>query len=376
MRTYRSNAHGALAVWRWVITLAILTGMLLVIAPGRAHAAPPPANAVIGNQATASYTDNTGNTRTSTSNLVQTTVQQVYSHTLTADNSIVVAPGNTVYFPHALTNTGNGNDTFALSTAQLTTDNFDLGSVQIFADANGDGQPDNATPITSTGSVAAGQVFKFVVAGAVPQSQADATNAQVRVGAFGNASDTNNYTASTTAPNGAQQGSLDTAKVSVGAVVSVTKSYSATTGAASNTLTVTLNYVNNGTGSAPVRHQNRRFRAGPGHRLRTLPAAEITSGQQAQNIGPRTRFAQVAVEADLEAAPPAIIVVVGREGINLTWRFAADGLQLADCPQCLETIHDRHFQVHENDIGVINPAQFEGRASIFRGLHVERRAGQ
>lgn len=154
-------------------------------------AAAPPANAVIGNQATATYTDGTGTSRNVTSNLVQTTVAQIYGHTLTATQTKVAPQGSTVYFPHVLTNTGNGPDTYTLSTFNLGGDQFDLSNIRIFADANGDGLPDNATPITATTAVAAGASFRFVIAGEVPAPQTSGNQALLRVGA-GNGSDANN----------------------------------------------------------------------------------------------------------------------------------------------------------------------------------------
>lgn len=89
----------------WLVSL-VLASLVWLLSSTAAIAAPPPANSVIGNQATATYTDGTGTTRNVTSNLVQTTVAQVFSHTLTASQTKVAPQGSTVYFPHVLTNTG------------------------------------------------------------------------------------------------------------------------------------------------------------------------------------------------------------------------------------------------------------------------------
>ncbi|MDH5264433.1 MAG: hypothetical protein OEX21_06770, partial [Betaproteobacteria bacterium] len=95
--------------------LALLAaGVLVASAPGSARAAPA-AGTVIGNQATAEYRDAANTLRTATSNLVQTTVSQVKSFTLTASGSRTAAAGQTVYYPHTITNTGNGTDTYALN---------------------------------------------------------------------------------------------------------------------------------------------------------------------------------------------------------------------------------------------------------------------
>lgn len=104
------------AFWRLVFMVCVVLAAQTVMT-GRAVAAPPPANSVIGNQASATYNDAAGNSRSATSNLVTTTVQQVFSHTLVADVTKYVAPGSTVYFPFTLTNTGNGVDTYTLSRA-------------------------------------------------------------------------------------------------------------------------------------------------------------------------------------------------------------------------------------------------------------------
>nr|HQV23372.1 hypothetical protein [Agitococcus sp.] len=134
-----------------------------------AFAAAPAANSVIGNTATATYTDASLVSRSATSNTVQTIVQQVGSFTLTADNTRIVAPGGQVVYPHTLTNTGNGNDTFTLTSAQSGADNFDLTGFAIYADADGNGVPDNATDLTGTNvTLASGGVFKFVVVGNAP----------------------------------------------------------------------------------------------------------------------------------------------------------------------------------------------------------------
>jgi len=82
-------------------------------------AAAPPAGTPIGNQASATYLDATATSRTVTSNLVTTIVQQVASFTLTADGAQNAAPGGQAVFPHILTNNGNGSDSFPLALVNL-----------------------------------------------------------------------------------------------------------------------------------------------------------------------------------------------------------------------------------------------------------------
>jgi uncharacterized repeat protein (TIGR01451 family) len=199
----------------------------------------PPAGTSIGNQASATYKDASGVERTATSNEAITIVQQVAAFTLTQDNTKPGAPGGQVIFPHTLQNTGNGTDTFALTVENLTGDNFDLTGVAIYADANGDGLPDSSTPITSTGPLTAGSVFKFVVVGTIPSTAVANQQAQVKVTA------TSGFNSSVTAFN------TDTAIVSQNAVVSVTKSISANSGLSpSGPYTITITYNNTGNNPA------------------------------------------------------------------------------------------------------------------------------
>lgn len=130
--------------------------------------AAPPAGATIGNQASATYSDDSQVTRTVSSNTVVTTVQQVASLTLSANGAKTATAGGQVFYPHTITNTGNGPDTFALTSGQ--SGSFSFTTLQYYADANGDGVPDSNSPIISSGLVAAGGIFNFVAVGTVPSS--------------------------------------------------------------------------------------------------------------------------------------------------------------------------------------------------------------
>jgi len=145
---------GAIRRHVWSVTLAV--ACTLGLAAGAQSA--PPAGTPIGNQASATYLDASNTARTATSNLVTTIVQQVASFTLTADGARTAAPGGQAVFPHVLTNTGNGSDDFPLALANQPGDDFDLTGLAIYADANGDGVPDNFTALASTGPVEASGV--------------------------------------------------------------------------------------------------------------------------------------------------------------------------------------------------------------------------
>ena len=146
------------------IALAFLLVAYTVFFSLASHAAPAPANSVIGNQASATYVDSTGTTRPVTSNTVQTTVLQVKSFTLTQTGAKTVPANQQVCYPHTITNTGNGIDLYTLNPA-TTGGMFAHTALAYFADTNQDGVADSATPITAPVSINAGASFSFVVCG-------------------------------------------------------------------------------------------------------------------------------------------------------------------------------------------------------------------
>jgi uncharacterized repeat protein (TIGR01451 family) len=212
--------------------------LLLSLAGSGASATPPPAGTSIGNQASATYTDSSGVSRTVTSNSVQTVVQQVAALTLTASGTKTAAVGSTVYYPHTLTNTGNGTDTFTLAAVNAAGSVFNMTGIAIYLD-NGSGQPTGAA-ITSTGALASGAAFKFIVAATVPATAATAqTNSLTVTG-------TSTFSTTQTATN------TDTTTVTNNAVIGLTKSVSAASGApgAATAYTYTLTYSNTGNNTA------------------------------------------------------------------------------------------------------------------------------
>lgn len=122
----------------------------------------------ISNQATATYLDAALGSHNAASNTVITTVQQVAALTVGAGATKTAAAGSQVVYAQSVTNTGNGSDTFALSSTN--SGQFSMTGVVFYADANGDGVADNATAITSTGPLAAGAVFKYVAVATMPGS--------------------------------------------------------------------------------------------------------------------------------------------------------------------------------------------------------------
>ncbi|HWZ45996.1 MAG TPA: hypothetical protein VNW97_21165 [Candidatus Saccharimonadales bacterium] len=200
------------------------------------------AGTAIGNQASATYTDASSVSRTATSNVVTTIVQQVASLTLTANGAKTASPGSPVFYPHTLTNTGNGSDSFTLTLAPAQSGAFTLTGTHIYLDANGDGIPDNFTDLTGTSvtvTPGAANAFKFVITGTVPPG---ATTGQ-----------TNNFSVSGTSvfDNTKSASNTDVTTVTPNAVINVNKGMSSNSGAAgSGPYTVTLTYTNSGNNTA------------------------------------------------------------------------------------------------------------------------------
>jgi uncharacterized repeat protein (TIGR01451 family) len=138
-----------------------------------ALAAPPPGT-TISNQASATGMSgalpvgNVSNTVT----LVTSAPPASGSFQLTQSDTKVAAPGATVYFRHALTNTGAVADSYALVVIDLP-GTFNASGFAIYADQTGAGVPDGPTPLAGPVALAPGQTFLFVVeaftpSGAVP----------------------------------------------------------------------------------------------------------------------------------------------------------------------------------------------------------------
>ncbi len=227
------------------VLLLIAMSLGLLFAASQSFGAMAPANSVIGNQASATYVDSTATTRTSTSNTVQTTVAQVKSFLLTQSGMKSASPNQQVCYPHTITNTGNGSDTYAL-VAPTTGGMFAHTALAYYLDADQNGAPDNGSAITSSGPLASGASFYFVVCGTTPVGATVGQQGTITV----SATDTNAPTANT-------QAQTDTTTIAV-ASITVTKKLSSVpppgytpvpSGASPNAgpLYVIFDYVNSGT---------------------------------------------------------------------------------------------------------------------------------
>ncbi len=138
-----------------------------------AFAAAPPAGERIGNQATATYTNSSGDTVSVTSNKVETIVQQIAALDLAIGANETAAPGGKVFIPHTITNLGNGTDFYNL-TQTATSGSFTFDSIKILPDADRDGIADSTTPITVTPNLDPNEVYGVIIEAVVPSTASSA----------------------------------------------------------------------------------------------------------------------------------------------------------------------------------------------------------
>lgn len=243
MKTNKTRTIGNI-VSRYV-GLFLVFGVLLSVASTDVFAQVPPANTQIGNQASATYVDNGGNPQSITSNTVITIVQQVAGVTITPGIGLTVSPGGQVTFPHTITNTGNGVDNFDLSTLEGSGD-FNFNSIVIYADEDGNGVPDNFTPITVTPNIDPagtpnGNTYGIVIVADIPTTALDEDVETIDVTAASNYAQSQSQTVDDTATN--------TTTVDENAVVNVQKTRNKQFVAVGDTVTFTFNFAESG-GSA------------------------------------------------------------------------------------------------------------------------------
>ena len=219
-------------------TSAILVLFLFIAMIAAPALALTPSGTVIGNQAVATYQES-GNSFTAASNLVTITVSQVAGVSLLpATQGMSGAPGTEVQFPHTLTNTGNGSDTYSLATTQSGADNFNLSSLVVIRDDNGNGVADPGEPTITSVTLAMNAAQALMVRGTIPSSALPTQTGVVSLTA-------------TSGFNGAvSASSTDTATATGNAVISVTKSASAAAANPGATIDYTINETNTGIATA------------------------------------------------------------------------------------------------------------------------------
>ena len=210
-----------------IISLAVLVSTVLVMQ--QSSFAAVSTRQIISNMAIGEYTEE-GSTvvQVSRSNLVQTTILPVYSVNLTANNAKTVIAGQTVYFSHTLTNTGNETDQYTFVVSNNTGDSYDLSNLSVFLDKNNDGVPDGAA-ITSY-ALSAGESVGLIVAANVPNTVASGQNGKL--------------TLNVSSSNSASGNQTNIAKVTDQSALVVRKKFSQTTAANGDVITVRLDYQN------------------------------------------------------------------------------------------------------------------------------------
>jgi len=211
--------------------LGLFLFALWLLSPLQARALTP-AGTVIGNVATATYYDEDNNKYTTTSNLVQTTVQEVCGVDVAGGGNKEGVPGQTVYIPFTVTNKGNGENTFNLS---VVNDDNTAYTKQIYLDENQNGVVDPGESTVSSVTLGMGETANIVVAVKVPT---DARNG-----------DANNFSlkAEGTAPGGCSDLQTATVTVVADALIQANKSVDKDSAQPGDTLTYTISFKNVGT---------------------------------------------------------------------------------------------------------------------------------
>ena len=207
------------------------------------------AGTLIKNLATVSYEDENGNSYSAQSNEAVVTVAPVYSATIENDNTLSGSPGQTVYFPHTLSNTGNIEDTYTVGATETSA--VPVGAIPVvYLDANNNGQPDSGEAVVTSVTVPAGEQVNLVVAFQVPTNATAGTVLSTEL----TATSTNLTTAgsvvtdSGTNSDGTDGTNDDIINVSTGPVLVLNKS--SVHDEATNTITYTLTVKNNGASDA------------------------------------------------------------------------------------------------------------------------------
>ncbi len=247
MSNYQPVIPRSIVKRTFIPTMAV---SITALAVGAALAEPPPADTVIGNQAAATYISE-GTEVTVQSNLVETVVNEVFGLELTASQTRNGAPGGFAFFPHTLTNNGNTDDQFALAIDETAVgDDFTLTDISVFLDANQDGVPDNATPITITPAILAGESLGLVVRATIPATAGTGEGNDFTLTATSEGS---------TAPGETLQSAIntDTIDITTDGILTVQKDQSLLNDADGNgvisvgdTIAVNLQYTNSGLGDA------------------------------------------------------------------------------------------------------------------------------
>lgn len=224
-----------------VLKQQVFLGILFFLFASSVVAVPVPGSQIT-NIASGDFADAQGNLQIVNSNPVSLTIQKVYALDLMQNQQQIGVVGGQLNFPHVLTNMGNTTDSYTLSLAQLSTDDFDLNSMAVYADRNQDGLPDDNVNLLNGASIAlaAGKSISLVVVGGIPLNATAGQQALFNLKA-------------TSVQNTALIDVVDdVAKVVDDAVIHVTKAQNVSQGMVGSEITYTLTYSNKGTAARRV----------------------------------------------------------------------------------------------------------------------------
>ncbi|MCJ8342975.1 MAG: hypothetical protein MJH09_09045, partial [Cetobacterium sp.] len=149
-------------LYKWLMVLFLLFS-------GMVYGAPEPGNAIIGTQATLTYTDTNAQEVTVQSNTVEVTVNEVRGVQITPDVANYSArPGEYIAFPITVNNRGNVADIYKIYTAN----DANLPEISFTIDSNGNGVIDAGEttvlqPYENLPSINGGESISLVVRGRI-----------------------------------------------------------------------------------------------------------------------------------------------------------------------------------------------------------------
>lgn len=165
--------------------------VLTAFALPAAQAAMTPAGTDINNTATVQYTDPDSNPHTDSSNTNTFKVAEILDVTVASNDAAplsVLTPEANKVLSFTVTNTGNGNEVYALTASNaLSGDQFDPANVRIYIDTNGDGLLDGGDVLLNPGvndpSLAPGASVKVLLVSDIPAGLANGDLGNVRLSA-------------------------------------------------------------------------------------------------------------------------------------------------------------------------------------------------
>lgn len=171
--------------------LAAAGFLLTALAVPTAQAALTPAGTDIQNTANVTYTDPDSTTKTESSNTATVKVAEILDVTVTKNQATaisVLTPSTNQVMGFTVTNTGNGQEKYALTASNaLTGDQFDPTNTKIYIDTNGDGLLDGGdvllVPGTNDPDLAPGASAKILVVSDIPTGLANNDLGNVRLSA-------------------------------------------------------------------------------------------------------------------------------------------------------------------------------------------------